>query len=81
MNWYLDVFAEDENPSLAQHATQERLQQTELREGPCDDDCEMKSPFIGILPEESGKENGSPLHFQSNAEIDHQIQQAFKLGI
>ena len=31
--------------------------------GPCDDDCEYTAPYVGILPDESGKVNGSPLRF------------------
>jgi hypothetical protein len=35
--------------------------------GPCDDDYESTSPFVDMLPEESGKENGSPLNFGEHA--------------
>lgn len=81
MNWHLDVFAEDENPSIPIHAMEEMQYQQALREGPCEDDCEMTCPFIGLLPQESGKEEGSPLNFKSWVEIDQQIELALKLGI
>jgi len=32
--------------------------------GPCDDDYELTSPYVGILPDESYRENGSPLSFR-----------------
>lgn len=79
MNWYLDVFSEDENPTIPIHAMEEQLHQQALKEGPCDDDCETTCPFVGMLPQESGKENGSPLHFNT-VEIDRQIQEAFRQG-
>jgi hypothetical protein len=33
------------------------------RSGPCEDDYEVKCPYIGILPDESDEEDGSPLDF------------------
>jgi hypothetical protein len=62
------------------------------RHGACDDDCEVTAPFIGILPDESEQEDGSPLRFKadpelisimggSEAAIDSQIQEAFERGL
>jgi hypothetical protein len=33
------------------------------RSGPCEDDCEVTCPYIGMLPDESDDEDGSPLDF------------------
>ncbi len=60
--------------------------QDESRYGACDDDCETTAPFIGILPNESEHEGGSPLHFHSDYEfesqqIDQEIAEAFKRGL
>jgi hypothetical protein len=41
----------------------ERIADREKRSGPCEDDCEVTAPYIGILPEESDHEEGSPLDF------------------
>lgn len=35
--------------------------------GPCDDDVEVTCPYVGMLPDESDCEDGSPLNF------DHSI--------
>ena len=35
------------------------------RFGPCEDDAETVAPYIGILPDESDSEEGSPLDFSS----------------
>jgi hypothetical protein len=37
--------------------------ENEHRYGPCEDDYEVKCPYIGILPDESEHEDGSPLDF------------------
>lgn len=61
---------------------QDQADYEETRFGACDDDCEVTAPYIGILPEESGKENGSPLNFGKQfLEIDQEIQEAFKRGV
>lgn len=68
---------------------QDQAARNEERFGACEDDCEVTAPYIGILPEESGKEHGSPLNFkaeelisiESSCEIDHLIQAAFKQGV
>jgi len=31
--------------------------------GPCDDDYEYTAPYVGMCPNESYKENGSPIRF------------------
>lgn len=41
----------------------------DMRHSPCDDDCENTAPYIGMMPEESGKEDGSPLRFASEVEF------------
>jgi hypothetical protein len=51
MNW-LDLF-DDGLPTAHR----------EMSDGPCDDDCEETAPFIGMLPDESDHEDGSPLDF------------------
>lgn len=33
------------------------------RFGPCEDDYESTTPFVGMLPDESDKPDGSPLNF------------------
>jgi hypothetical protein len=67
----------------------ERQDHLNRRSAPCEDDCEVRCPFIDVLPEESGKEDGSPLNFGREHGImpldprfiDDQIIQALKLGI
>jgi hypothetical protein len=63
MNWYLDVFADDVNDtnSSALASIQRCLEQD--RSGPCEDDCEVTAPFVGLLPEETDHEEMSPLDF------------------
>jgi len=57
----------------------------ELLHGACDDDVESKCPYIGLLPQESEKENGSPINWgisfrhETDAEIDEQIRYAMLL--
>lgn len=41
----------------------ERLMDLNRRSGPCDDDYEAACPYVGMLPDESEHENGSPLNF------------------
>lgn len=53
---FLDLFGEDTS-NIA------RILEADRRSGPCEDDCETTCPFIGILPEESDHEGGSPLDF------------------
>lgn len=47
-------------------------QRHETLTGPCEDDCEVTAPFIGVCPDESGKLDGSPIDFggPSKAEVD-----------
>lgn len=57
----------------------------ELLHGACEDDVESKCPYISLLPEESGKENGSPINYVTNrretdVEIDAQIEWALSLN-
>ena len=64
MNWYLDVFSDDETDGgLIALATIERLQREESLSGPCEDDAEIVCPYIGILPEETDHEEPSRLNF------------------
>lgn len=35
----------------------------EVRSGVCDDDVERTAPYIGVCPDESDHEDGSPLDF------------------
>lgn len=66
MNWFIDVFAEDELANQGYDNTSalasiRRLQDGD-RSGTCEDDRET-FPFVNILPEESEHEDGSPLDF------------------
>jgi hypothetical protein len=58
----------------------ERQAQREGMCGPCEDDHPITAPYIEMMPEESGKEDGSPLRF-SNAEIDRLIREAYRQGL
>ena len=40
-----------------------KAQNEARRFGPCEDDYEVTAPYIGILPDESDHEDGSPLDF------------------
>ena len=60
-------------------ANLERQYQADLRSGPCEDSQEMTAPYIGMLPDENGREEPSPLDFR-NKEIDFQIQEVLRLG-
>lgn len=71
MNW-LDLFDDNAEADRAFHRTLARRE----AHGPCEDDVEVTCPLVGMLPDESGKENGSPLHF-TNSEIDRLIREAF----
>jgi hypothetical protein len=57
MSLYLDLIAGEDYRYL------DRMREEIRREGPCDDDCESTAPFIGMLPDESDHEDGSPLDF------------------
>lgn len=73
-------FCWSDDVDAALFARLERQDHQDHRSGPCDDDYEIKCPYVGMLPEESGLPDGSPLRFR-DAEIDWQIQQALKLGL
>jgi len=64
MNYWIDVFADDETDGgLIALATCERLLREDERSGPNEDDCEATAPFIGICPDETDHEEPSPLDF------------------
>lgn len=65
MNWYLDVFAYDymSDNTLAELQVIERLEKEFALPAVNEDDCESFAPYVGILPDESDHENGSPLDF------------------
>lgn len=63
MNWFLDVFADDENDSSCHALTVLCRLQDSDRSGPCEDDIELTAPYVGILPEETSHEHPSPLRF------------------
>ena len=69
MNWYLDVFAEDCSDSNTCALASIRRLQEQDRSGPCDDDYEVTTPFVDLLPEESEHEDGSPLDFGGNGNV------------
>lgn len=78
---FLDLFGDD-------YRELDRLQEQERRHGPCEDDCEVTAPFIGMLPEESDHESGSPLNFREHGVtledthfIDSVLWDAFKRGV
>ena len=49
--------------TIAELAVIDRLQREAGIPSVCEDDCESFAPYIGIMPEESTHENGSPLDF------------------
>lgn len=53
-------YAGEEVDSVAES---HRFEESEKRFGPCEDDVETCCPYVGMLPEESGKEFGSVLRF------------------
>jgi hypothetical protein len=67
MNWFLDVFSLDcqDDNTVAALAACQRLEREsgQARTEACEDDVEVTCPYVGIMPEESYKENGSPLKF------------------
>jgi len=82
--FHIVSFNEDEG-DIALYEMSLRDKDPTNREGPCEDDAEVTAPFIGMMPEECGKVNGSPLKFCSyldnEREIDRQIQAAFERGL
>jgi hypothetical protein len=67
---------------------QERRLMADKRSGPDDTDRESTAPYIGVTPDESETEHGSPLNFKrdwrdalsmSDAMIDDQIRQAYAM--
>jgi hypothetical protein len=61
----------------------ERAAKLDERSEACEDDCEVVAPYIGMLPDESNKEEGSPINFVEKAtgvtdkEIDEQIRGSY----
>jgi hypothetical protein len=62
MNFYLDVFPADECPVISLDSTG-YIHDVDLRALACEDDVESSCPFVGMMPEESNHEDGSPLDF------------------
>jgi hypothetical protein len=58
MNW-LDLFDDGAIGENARYMSEER----ERRHGPTEGDIETVAPFIGMCPDESEEEEGSPLDF------------------
>jgi hypothetical protein len=82
MSIFLDLFGDD-------YRDYERQAEANRRHGACEDDYEAKCPYIGMLPDESEHEDGSPLDFStdraqllnaSEQEIDDMILEAYKRG-
>jgi len=44
-----------------------------MKYGPCEDDYEFTCPFIGILPDESECEDGSPINLRHVMEPNRRI--------
>lgn len=91
MNFYIDVFPLDQmNPeTLVSLEMLMEMEKEGQRSGPCEDDMESTTELMLYLPEESlDHEYGSPLSFNyqenhrldSEAFIDEQIQEAYRLG-
>ncbi len=55
----LNLESEDEDS----HESFEKIHRSNSRGEACDDDREYTAPYIGLLPEESEHEHGSPLNF------------------
>lgn len=66
MNFYLDVFSLDcmSDNTVANLAAIQRLEREAGIPAICEDDVEVVCPYVDMLPEESGKEQGSPLDFK-----------------
>lgn len=78
---YIYSHTEDDGDlALALMKERDQHNMQEARTGPCNDDWEVSAPYIGILPDESDKEDGSPLHFGTRRrfedDIDNQILSA-----
>ena len=58
MNW-LDLFDDDAEADRKFARERARVQLS----GRCDDDDTKIAPYIGMMPDESNKEDGSPLDF------------------
>lgn len=56
-----DQVWDDETAAL--YAQREKAHEKDQLQGPCEDSHEVTAPFIGMLPEESDKTEGSPLNF------------------
>jgi hypothetical protein len=64
-NFWLDVFPDDVGSCNEQALASIRHLLDSDRSGPCEDDVEVTAPFVGMLPEESDHEDGSPLDFRN----------------
>lgn len=80
MGFHIVDLGEWDEQDAAFWAKLERTDQHNRRHDPCEDDVEMTAPYIGILPDESNTENGSPLEFGAKAfERDYLL--CLKLGM
>ena len=71
-------------------ASLERAQVRDARSGPCEDSVEMTAPFLGMMPEESNHEGGTPPNFSPDEvraaaydrikRIDAQIEETLRVG-
>lgn len=79
-----DVDADDGDLALYEMKLRDTHQLRESHSGACEDDVESTAPFIGMLPEESNKEDGSILDFgfrrAEDARIDHAIERCLQFG-
>ena len=69
-----DFDSEWDETTASIYAKLEKESQRETRFGPCEDDIEVCAPFIGVLPDESNREDGGPLNFGSE---HHTLEQPF----
>lgn len=60
MNYYLDVFSEEQVISLDSTGY---IHDVDVRAAACEDDAESTCPWVGMMPAESDHEGGSPLDF------------------
>lgn len=78
------VDVDDGDLALYEMKLRDTHQLQETHTGACEDDCESTAPFIGMLPDESHKEDGSILDFgyraAYDAEIKRQIETCLQLG-
>lgn len=74
----IDLLDDNAESDRAYHREYARVQLS----GPCEDSHEVTCPLIGMMPDESNTEEGSPLNFgmATIREMDRQYNAALVLG-